>query len=87
MLRNLEVLLNTRLFVLGGTEFTAWTVLYVALLVIVLILISRWLKRWLVHKILARREIDIGVRQAFAAIIQYLFRAYRRSCYPGHCGD
>jgi small-conductance mechanosensitive channel len=66
-------LLDFRLFTLGGTTFTMWTVLYLAVLVMALVFISRRLKRWLIDSFLARRDLDPGVRQAVATIFQYLF--------------
>jgi small-conductance mechanosensitive channel len=66
-------ILDTRLFMLGDTEFTAWTVLYLVVLVVVLIFISRLLKGWLVNSALARRQFELGVRQAIGTIFQYLF--------------
>jgi small-conductance mechanosensitive channel len=64
---------DMRLFVLGGTEFTVWTVLYLVGLLVLLVIISRIVKRWLVNTVLARRDLDLGVRQAIATIFQYLF--------------
>ena len=66
-------LLDFRLFTLGRTEFTMWTVLYLAVLVIALVVISRRIRRWLVDSFLARRDLEPGVRQAVGTIFQYLF--------------
>ncbi len=65
--------LNIRLFALGDSVFTLWTVLYLIVLFIGLLLVSRVLKRWLVNRVLARRDLDLGVRQAIATIFHYLF--------------
>ncbi len=70
--RYIEDMLNTQLFVLGATPITAWTILYLCILLVALVWFSRRLKRWLVNSVLARREVDIGVRQAIGTIIQYL---------------
>jgi small-conductance mechanosensitive channel len=64
---------DVRLFVLGDTVFTVWTVCYLTALVLALIVVSRILKRWLVKTALPRRHLDAGVSQAVATIIQYLF--------------
>lgn len=68
----IEDLFNTQLFALGTTPVTVWTVLYLCVLLVALVWFSRRLKRWLVNSVLARREVDIGVRQAIGTIIQYL---------------
>jgi small-conductance mechanosensitive channel len=69
----LKDVLDVRLFVLGGTEFTLWTILYLVVLVVVLVFVSRYLKRWLVNHVLGRRQFELGTRQAIASIFQYLF--------------
>jgi len=69
----MKEILDIHLFVLGGTEFTLWTVLYLVVLVVALVFISRMVKRWLANRVLARRDLDLGVRQAIATIFQYLF--------------
>lgn len=66
-------LLDIRLFSLGGTEFTLWTILYLAVLMAALGFISRRMKKWLINKVLARRDLEHGVRQAIATILQYFF--------------
>ena len=71
--RHMKDLLDIRLFVLGDTEFTVWTLLYIVVLVLLLAFVSRVLKRWLVNRVLARRQIEVGVRQAVATIFQYFF--------------
>jgi small-conductance mechanosensitive channel len=65
--------LDIRLFVLGGAQFTVWTTLYLVVLIVVLVFVSRRLKLWLVDTVLARRQVELGVRQAIATIFQYLF--------------
>ncbi len=69
----MKEILGIRLFMLGDTEFKVWTVLYLGVLFVVLILISQLLKRWLVNSALARRQFELGVRQAVGTIFQYLF--------------
>lgn len=61
------------LFVLGGVPFTLWTVLYLGVLLTLLVVLSRLVKRWLVKGVLVRRQVDPGVGQAVATIVQYGF--------------
>jgi small-conductance mechanosensitive channel len=70
---HLKESLELQLFTLGGTHFTVWTLLYLALLLSLLVAVSRRAKRWLVKGILARREVELGVRQAVGTIFQYVF--------------
>jgi small-conductance mechanosensitive channel len=71
--RYVKDLMDVPLFVLGDTAFTLWTLLYVIALVLVLTFISRIVKRWMINTILARRQLELGVRQAIATIFQYAF--------------
>jgi small-conductance mechanosensitive channel len=70
---SIKDVLDIRLFTLGSSEFTLWIILYLVVLVVALVVISRLVKRWLVNTVLARRDLDLGVRQAIATIFQYLF--------------
>jgi small-conductance mechanosensitive channel len=65
--------LDFRLFAIGGVPFTLWNILYLVVLLLLLVAASRRLKRWLIEKVLVRREIEPGVRQAVATIVQYVF--------------
>jgi small-conductance mechanosensitive channel len=65
--------LEVQLFTLGGTHFTVWTLLYLAVLLSLLVAASRMAKRWLIKGVLSRRDVEPGVRQALATIFQYLF--------------
>jgi small-conductance mechanosensitive channel len=69
----LKAALEIRLFVLGGVSFTIWTLLYIFVLLFLLVFLSRQIKRWLIDSVLARRDVEIGVRQAIATIFHYLF--------------
>jgi small-conductance mechanosensitive channel len=72
-LKYIKDILDVRLFNLGSTEFTLWIALYLIVLVVALVVISRIIKRWLINSVLARGDLDLGVRQAIATISQYLF--------------
>jgi small-conductance mechanosensitive channel len=66
-------LTDIHLFTLGRTDFTVWTLVYLIALVTLLLYLSRRIKRWLIDTILARRQMELGARQAIATIFQYAF--------------
>jgi small-conductance mechanosensitive channel len=65
--------LDIQLFSLGGASFTIWTLLYLSILFFLLVFVSRRIKNWLMNSVLARRDVEIGVRQAIATIFHYVF--------------
>lgn len=67
--------LQVPIFRLGQTELTLWTFLYLLILLIFLLIVSAKLKHWLVHTLLARTRIEVGVRQATGSIVQYFLLA------------
>jgi len=64
-------LLNSPLITLGGTNVTAWRIMYFILLLILLIFISKKIKKWLVHTVLAKSNLDLGTRTAIGTITRY----------------
>jgi small-conductance mechanosensitive channel len=64
--------LDIPIFKLGDKELTLWLLIYLFFLVILLFYVSGKLKKWLVEKLLARTELDIGIRQAAGTIFRYL---------------
>lgn len=73
MLDHLKTMLDVHLFTLGSTAITLWTLLSLSILAIVLVYVSKLLKRWLVNGVLARRGMEVGVRQAIGTITHYVF--------------
>ena len=61
-------LLNTGI---AGSEFTPLKLLIVITLIAALAWVTRRVTRWLVDKLLARRGVDIGMREALGAIVRY----------------
>lgn len=64
--------LDIPIFKLGNKELTLWLLIYLIALFILLFYISGKLKKWLVEKLLARTELDVGIRQAAGTIFRYL---------------
>ena len=63
------VILNSGI---GGSAFTPLKLLTVLLLISALIWGTRRGTRWVVSRVLARRGVDIGVREALATILRYV---------------
>src|SRR4030095_4549371 len=57
---------------IAGSDFTPLRLLIVITLTSVLVWVTRRLTRWLVDSVLARRGVDVGLREALGAITRYL---------------
>jgi small-conductance mechanosensitive channel len=57
---------------IAGSEFTPLRLLTVITLTSALVWVTRRLTRWLVDGVLARRGVDVGLREALGAIARYL---------------
>jgi small-conductance mechanosensitive channel len=64
-------ILNSPFITLGGINITAWRIVYFVLLLFLLIFISKKIKNWLVHKVLAKSNLDLGTRTAIGTITRY----------------
>ena len=67
--RRLEAFLTSGI---AGSEFTPLRLLTVIALVTALVWVTRRVTRWLIDHVLARRGLDIGMREALGAIVRYL---------------
>lgn len=68
----LMALLKTPIFEAGGTSFTLWTLLQIALLLVLLVYLSGRLRGWMADRLLVRTRLDFGARQAVATITRYV---------------
>ena len=57
---------------IAGSEFTPLRLLTVIALMLALVWTTRRVTRWLIDHVLARRGVDIGLREAVGAIVRYL---------------
>ena len=64
-------ILDVPLIPVGGTWFTLWNLLYLFLLLFILIYLTGKFRSWIVNRLLARSQVNIGVRQAIASIVRY----------------
>jgi small-conductance mechanosensitive channel len=67
--RRLEAFLTSGI---AGSQFTPLRLLTVIALISALIWLTRRITRWLVDRVLARRGFDLGMREAFGAIVRYV---------------
>ena len=67
-LTSIGAFLNTGI---AGSEFTPLKLLIVITLISALVWVTRRVTRWLVDNVLARRGVDIGMREALGAILRY----------------
>lgn len=71
ILARLKVFLETPLFKLGDAQITLLVVLYFLLLLVLLVYIAGK-SRKIVNRVLARRGVDLGIREATGSIVRYL---------------
>lgn len=64
--------LSIPIFTVGQSYITLWSLLYIVLFLILLFYLSGKLKRWISQGLLARRNIDVGLREATGSIVRYV---------------
>lgn len=64
--------LNVPLVTLGQITVTAWKVLYIVLIVLVLIYVTKKIKHWIIHRLLSKTNMDIGIRTTIGTMFRYL---------------
>lgn len=70
-LERIREFLEIPLVRLKGAELTLWALLYFIILVFALFYLTAKLKTWVIDRLLARFNVDIGVREAIGAIVRY----------------
>ncbi len=60
------------LFTIGENPVTVWMLFYFLLLVFFLFFGTAKLKKWFIHKLLARTNLDLGIRHAMGTIFRYV---------------
>jgi len=75
LLNSAKSFLSFTLLKIGSMQLTLWTLIYLVVLVYLLFFLSGKVKTLFADKVLARRNIDIGVRLAMATILRYLIIA------------
>jgi small-conductance mechanosensitive channel len=67
---------QTPIFNIGEAAITLYTIFYIVVYLILLFYISAKIRSLLVHKILSRYKIDIGVSQAIGTIVRYIITVF-----------
>ncbi len=70
-IETLTRLLGYPIFSLGQAQITLWTILYLLALTVALFFVAGRLKTLLADRILARRQVEIGVREAIGKLARY----------------
>jgi small-conductance mechanosensitive channel len=73
LLRQFGGSLDIELMKVGGSTLTLYGVVRFALLLTLLIYTSGRLRKWIAERLLAKSQLDPGVRQSTAAIARYVF--------------
>jgi small-conductance mechanosensitive channel len=64
--------LNVPLVTLGQITVTAWKILYIILIFILLIYVTKKIKHWIIHRLLSKSNLDIGIRTTIGTLFRYL---------------
>ena len=64
--------LNVPLFSLGGSTITIWVIIYLVIIMILLVYVTAKLKYLIIHRLLAKSSIEIGIRVAVASLVRYI---------------
>lgn len=70
-LESVKKFLEIPIFKLKDSDLTLWTLLYFIFLVFLLFYLTKKLKIWVIDRLLARFNIDVGVREAIGTIVRY----------------
>lgn len=71
-LQDLWDTINKPFFTLGNFDLTIWSIFHVLLLLFLLFYVTAKLRSWLVFKVLAKSNIELGVRIAVGTILRYV---------------
>jgi small-conductance mechanosensitive channel len=64
--------LNVPLVSFGGSTITIWIIIYLIIILVLLVYVTSKLKNLIIHKLLAKSSIEIGVRVAVASLVRYV---------------
>ena len=72
LMAQIQQVFDIDLFQLGEAPVTLWIVLYVLVLSLLFLYLTSRLRDWIVRGVLARTNMDLGVREATGTIIRYV---------------
>jgi small-conductance mechanosensitive channel len=71
ILWKIHTVLDAPLFTLGKNPFTLWKIIYITLLLLTLFFLASRLKRVIAKRLLVKSAMELGTREAIAALTQY----------------
>jgi small-conductance mechanosensitive channel len=72
LLADVKFFLSFTLVKIGSMQLSLWSLIYLIVLIFLLLYLSGKLRTFVADRVLARRNIDVGVRQAMASILRYI---------------
>lgn len=75
ILGHIKSFFDIPLFSAGTSPITIWTLVWLVILTLLLFSVTHWLKLWIVTRLLAKSNVELGVRLAVGAIIRYVILA------------
>jgi small-conductance mechanosensitive channel len=72
LFRQIKSFLDIPVFSSGSSSVTLWTLVILIIFTLLLFSITRWLKVWIVTRLLAKSNVELGVRLAVGAIVRYI---------------
>ncbi|MBN1255279.1 MAG: mechanosensitive ion channel [Deltaproteobacteria bacterium] len=64
--------LNVPLVTFGESTLTIWVIIYLLIILILLVYVTAKLKNLIIHRLLAKSNIEVGVRVAVASLVRYI---------------
>lgn len=64
--------LNIPLFVLGKSQFTLWSIVYILILLTLLFYLTAKMRFWIVSGLRSKKNIDVGISEATGSIVRYM---------------
>lgn len=71
-IRKIIDILNVPLVSFGDSPLTIWVIIYVVIILFLLVYVTSKLKNLIIHRLLAKSHIEIGVRIAVASLVRYV---------------
>ena len=65
-------LLNVPLVTFGDSTLTIWIIMYLLIILVLLVYVTSKLKNLIIHRLLAKSNIEVGVRVAVASLVRYI---------------
>lgn len=72
LLEKIRSILDFPLFTLGKSPVTVMSMLILVLSTFFLIVLTKLVQRWVVHKLMSKRSIELGLRDAVASLVRYI---------------